>query len=72
MNESSTKDEKDNNEERGDIYERLNAFRPPVCPRGAKKHPCPDCSCCQFCSDARCELCRGIKTSEGPNETQEK
>jgi hypothetical protein len=22
-----------------------------------KKHPCPDCSFCQWCSDERCELC---------------
>ncbi|NWF56831.1 MAG: hypothetical protein HXY45_18760 [Syntrophaceae bacterium] len=30
------------------------------CPRagGAKKHPCPDCYFCQFCSDSRCGLCR--------------
>ncbi|MDD3295591.1 MAG: hypothetical protein PHG20_12995 [Geobacteraceae bacterium] len=24
---------------------------------GIKKHPCPDCSCCQWCSDARCGIC---------------
>ncbi|KAB0672218.1 hypothetical protein F6V30_06535 [Oryzomonas sagensis] len=23
-----------------------------------KKHPCPDCTCCQWCSDDRCRLCR--------------
>ena len=22
-----------------------------------KKHPCPDCRCCQWCSDDRCRLC---------------
>ena len=22
-----------------------------------KKHPCPDCVCCQWCSDDRCRLC---------------
>jgi hypothetical protein len=22
-----------------------------------KKHPCPDCSFCQWCSDERCALC---------------
>ncbi len=22
-----------------------------------KKHPCPDCGCCQWCSDDRCRLC---------------
>jgi hypothetical protein len=23
-----------------------------------KKHPCPDCDFCQWCSDERCRLCR--------------
>lgn len=23
-----------------------------------KKHPCPDCSFCQWCGDDRCALCR--------------
>lgn len=23
-----------------------------------KKHPCPDCHFCQYCSDARCQTCR--------------
>jgi hypothetical protein len=23
----------------------------------AKKHPCPDCTYCQWCSDDRCRLC---------------
>ena len=23
-----------------------------------KKHPCPDCRFCQWCSDDRCRLCR--------------
>lgn len=23
----------------------------------AKKHPCPDCTFCQWCSDDRCRLC---------------
>ena len=25
----------------------------------AKKHPCPDCTFCQWCGDDRCRLCRG-------------
>jgi len=25
----------------------------------AKKHPCPDCAYCQWCSDDRCRLCLG-------------
>ncbi|MDD2272018.1 MAG: hypothetical protein PHP95_02975 [Desulfuromonadaceae bacterium] len=24
-----------------------------------KKHPCSDCSCCQWCSDERCRVCLG-------------
>ncbi len=31
-------------------------FVPEDC-RCGKKHPCPDCFQCQFCSDERCELC---------------
>jgi hypothetical protein len=23
-----------------------------------KKHPCPDCTFCQWCGDDRCALCR--------------
>lgn len=26
-----------------------------------KKHPCPDCSFCQWCSDDRCSMCRNTK-----------
>lgn len=33
-------------------------FRPVGC--GAKKHPCPDCFECQWCSDERCGACRGF------------
>jgi hypothetical protein len=28
-----------------------------------KKHPCPDCQCCQWCSDDRCRLCLQTKKS---------
>lgn len=24
---------------------------------GEKKHDCPDCFCCQWCSDERCRVC---------------
>ena len=24
------------------------------------KHPCADCYSCQFCSDDRCSVCRGL------------
>lgn len=27
-----------------------------------KKHPCPDCQSCQWCSDERCRLC--LKTNK--------
>ncbi|HIJ96293.1 MAG TPA: hypothetical protein HPP94_11270 [Desulfuromonadales bacterium] len=27
-------------------------------PQAEKKHPCPDCTFCQWCSDDRCRLCR--------------
>jgi len=29
----------------------------------AKKHPCPDCRQCQWCSDDRCRLC--LRTEKG-------
>lgn len=35
-------------------------FEPPH--SGApRKHPCPDCFACQFCSDDRCRVCRRMK-----------
>ncbi len=27
-----------------------------------KKHPCPDCRMCQWCSDDRCRLCLRAST----------
>lgn len=27
-----------------------------------KKHPCPDCKMCQWCSDDRCRLCLRAST----------
>ncbi|HNY64720.1 MAG TPA: hypothetical protein PKM41_04730 [Deltaproteobacteria bacterium] len=38
---------------------------------GPKKHPCPDCHFCQWCSDNRCELClqgRSCTKSKGPED----
>ena len=29
---------------------------------GKKKHPCPDCFSCQWCSNERCRSCRGGKS----------
>ena len=26
-------------------------------PDDMKKHNCPDCFCCQWCSDSRCDAC---------------
>jgi len=33
-------------------------FVPEEEPAGKKKHPCPDCKVCQWCSDTRCASCR--------------
>ncbi|HLO24715.1 MAG TPA: hypothetical protein VK187_01280 [Geobacteraceae bacterium] len=30
-----------------------------------KKHPCPDCSFCQWCGDDRCRLCREVRSAPG-------
>ena len=30
-----------------------------------KKHPCPDCGFCQWCSDDRCRLCLGRGSCKG-------
>jgi len=30
-----------------------------------KKHPCPDCRFCQWCSEDRCHLCRIHKKPGG-------
>ncbi|ABQ25183.1 hypothetical protein Gura_0977 [Geotalea uraniireducens Rf4] len=27
--------------------------------KNPKKHPCPDCTFCQWCSDDRCRMCLG-------------
>ncbi len=32
---------------------------PEPCRSSLKKHPCPDCVACQFCSDTRCRTCLG-------------
>jgi len=39
---------------------------PPTGATPCKKHPCPDCRACQFCSDTRCLACRGNETSKPP------
>lgn len=30
-----------------------------------KKHPCPDCGFCQWCSDDRCRLCLDRTPAKG-------
>ena len=32
-----------------------------------KKHACPDCHFCQFCSDSRCHSCLGKVYRTGPS-----
>ncbi len=34
-------------------------FVPDSQPEQIRKHPCPDCHCCQMCSEERCRTCRG-------------
>jgi hypothetical protein len=34
-------------------------YVPDADPKATKKHPCPDCRCCQECSARRCLACRG-------------
>ena len=33
-------------------------YVPDTDPDLLKKHPCPDCFACQFCSEDRCNVCR--------------
>ncbi|HBA88845.1 MAG TPA: hypothetical protein DCZ75_12940 [Geobacter sp.] len=35
------------------------------CVAGCKKHPCEDCTFCQWCSDDRCRMCRAKKKCGG-------
>lgn len=30
-----------------------------------KKHPCPDCSFCQHCSETRCAMCKPSPKKKG-------
>ena len=57
----------DEKEKKIDVYAKYNAFRPLNNPD--KKHPCPDCFNCLFCSDARCKVClssKNCKNSKSP------
>ncbi len=55
-------------DEKNDIYQRLNAFRPVV--SITKKHPCKDCFNCLFCSDARCTVCLRNKAGTPGTDTE--
>ncbi|WP_025322906.1 hypothetical protein [Deferrisoma camini] len=33
---------------------------------GPKKHPCPECYCCQWCPEVRCQACRSCPKA-GPD-----
>ena len=33
--------------------------------RPCAKHPCPDCTFCQWCGDDRCALCLGLRPAAG-------
>lgn len=37
-----------------------------------QKNPCPDCTFCQFCSDARCNMCRSPLHKKGGKEKKPK
>jgi hypothetical protein len=34
-----------------------------TCAGNCKKHPCQDCTFCQWCSDDRCRMCRGKQSA---------
>ncbi|MHC4871004.1 MAG: hypothetical protein ACYTFY_04090 [Planctomycetota bacterium] len=36
-----------------------------------KKHPCPDCKMCQWCSERRCEMCKGWLVKPSREESAE-
>jgi hypothetical protein len=38
----------------------------------AKKHPCPDCNFCQWCSSDRCGLCRSDCPGKGRKKKKKK
>jgi hypothetical protein len=45
-------------------------YVPERCPE-PKKHSCPDCFACQWCSDERCTMCR-LARSDGRSCLHEK
>ena len=49
-------------DEKKSIYEKLNAFKP--LSKEVKKHPCPDCFNCLFCSELRCQTCLAQKKND--------
>jgi len=39
-------------------------YQPDGAATGTRKHPCPDCYCCQVCGDERCAACRAGRDTE--------
>lgn len=39
-------------------------YQPDGAGTGMRKHPCPDCYCCQMCGDERCDACRAARSEE--------
>lgn len=39
--------------------------------KNMKKHACPDCAFCQFCSETRCNSCRGTIRKKKKLSTEE-
>ncbi len=46
-------------------------YEPEPTPSEVRKHGCPECYCCQMCSDARCCLCLGVECRGTGSEGQE-
>ena len=45
-------------------------YVPEKIPGICRKHPCPDCFSCQYCSDDRCNVCRGCAAQSGSSRRQ--
>ncbi len=52
-----------------DVYKKYNAFKPFVNP--LKKHPCPECFNCLFCSETRCQVCRNRRNLQEASNTKD-
>jgi hypothetical protein len=45
------------------LPDNLGMVYVPECDGGKKKHPCPDCFSCQWCSNDRCRACKEKQTA---------